>query len=101
MIHQGLAHIRAEKSGVWSVAGRYSLPLLLKTVQAESHINKSAVRGREMESKREAEASKKLTAPKAGMRKSVKRQREVKGKKEKVVEERKRRNCPAEVNCID
>lgn len=54
-----------------------------------------------MESEREAETGKKWTAPKAGMRKSMKGQREVKGKKEKVVEERKKRDCSAQVNCID
>ena len=54
-----------------------------------------------MESEREAEAGKKWTGSKAGIWKSVKGQREVKGKKENVVEERKKRDCSAEVNCID
>lgn len=101
MIHQGLAHVWIEKPRIWSVAGRYNLPLLLKTIQAESHIDKSAVRGREMESEREAEAGNKWTGPKAGVWKSVKGQGEVKRKKEKVVEERKKRDCSAKVNCID
>lgn len=54
-----------------------------------------------MESEREAEAGNKWTGPKAGVWKSVKGQGEVKRKKEKVVEERKKRDCSAKVNCID